>query len=153
MLKIAREKKLCPRKKQQNSTREKKKTCPRKKSKIVPEIFKKVPEKKFVPKYLVWFFLFNFWDCGWLMLWWFFVTLFNALVKTVLSLFLPDFVRTCGEPQLLWFLLNFLGFCSRPPMPMILRQCLTACVGVVGSVCVFSPIFRAAAEMPYREYT
>ena len=76
---------------------EKKKMFLRKKCKILPEKIKKVPEKKSGPKYLIWIFSSYFCDCGGLMLWLFFLNLFNAFVKTVLSLFWPNFVRACGE--------------------------------------------------------
>ena len=73
---------------------EKKKCAREKNSKIVPEKkinlpqkTQKVPEKKSVPKKLVWIFLSYLCDWGGFMSWWCFLNLSNAIVKTVLCYF------------------------------------------------------------------
>ena len=95
-------KKFVPEKKIAKFYPRKRKTFPRKKWKILPEKILKAPEKN--P------FHFFFHAISGLMLWWFFLNLFNAFVETLLSLFWPNFVRACGEPQVLWLWPNCFVF-------------------------------------------
>ena len=111
--KAAREKKMCPRKKNENFAREKKNPSREKNAKFCPRKLKKYPRKNMLKKSDMIFFSCYFWDCGGLMLRRFFLDFFNAFVKTILSLFWPNFVRACGELAIM-SCLNCVLVCTGP---------------------------------------
>ena len=106
-------KKNVPEKKKKKTAREKKNPSREKNDKFCPRKLKKYPRKNMLKKSDMIFFSCYFWDCGGLMLRRFFLDFFNAFVKTILSLFWPNFVRACGELAIM-SCLNCVRVCTGP---------------------------------------